>query len=84
MKGLQSLNEDREFSTGQMGTRETPGKEDQEPGSPRLSQTGSGSENAHQQNRDLDMFINASKNFNLNITWAASFSGKEALPSGDN
>uniref|UniRef100_A0A3Q2Z0Z0 Attractin n=1 Tax=Hippocampus comes TaxID=109280 RepID=A0A3Q2Z0Z0_HIPCM len=24
-------------------------------------------------NRDLDMFINASKNFNLNITWAASF-----------
>jgi len=34
------------------------------------------------------MFINASKNFNLNITWAASFSGKdtprEDLPSGDN
>uniref|UniRef100_I3N7F2 Attractin-like n=1 Tax=Ictidomys tridecemlineatus TaxID=43179 RepID=I3N7F2_ICTTR len=27
-----------------------------------------------EQNRDLDMFINASKNFNLNITWAASFS----------
>ncbi|EPY79185.1 attractin isoform 1 preproprotein [Camelus ferus] len=27
-----------------------------------------------QQNRDLDMFINASKNFNLNITWAPSFS----------
>ncbi|XP_067099058.1 attractin isoform X1 [Osmerus mordax] len=26
-----------------------------------------------EQNRDLDMFINASKNFNLNITWAASF-----------
>ncbi|POI32745.1 hypothetical protein CIB84_003503, partial [Bambusicola thoracicus] len=25
------------------------------------------------QNRDLDMFINASKNFNLNITWATSF-----------
>uniref|UniRef100_A0A7N6C2W6 Attractin n=1 Tax=Anabas testudineus TaxID=64144 RepID=A0A7N6C2W6_ANATE len=24
-------------------------------------------------NRDLDMFINASKNFNLNITWATSF-----------
>ncbi|XP_077586752.1 attractin isoform X1 [Stigmatopora nigra] len=24
-------------------------------------------------NRDLDMFINASKNFNLNITWASSF-----------
>jgi hypothetical protein len=23
------------------------------------------------------MFINASKNFNLNITWAASFSGKD-------
>lgn len=41
---------------------------------------------AHQQNRDLDMFINASKNFNLNITWAASFSGKdiprEDLPCG--
>lgn len=34
------------------------------------------------------MFINASKNFNLNITWAASFSGKdilrEALLSGGN
>lgn len=28
-----------------------------------------------QQNRDLDMFINASKNFNLNITWATSFAG---------
>ena len=28
-----------------------------------------------QPNRDLDMFINASKNFNLNITWAASFTG---------
>ncbi|XP_033870460.3 attractin-like isoform X1 [Acipenser ruthenus] len=26
-----------------------------------------------EQNRDLDMFINASKNFNLNITWATSF-----------
>ncbi|XP_073442856.1 attractin [Dendrobates tinctorius] len=26
-----------------------------------------------EQNRDLDMFINASKNFNLNITWAPSF-----------
>ncbi|XP_019500136.1 PREDICTED: attractin [Hipposideros armiger] len=32
------------------------------------------SQSMHQQNRDLDMFINASKNFNLNITWAASFS----------
>lgn len=29
-----------------------------------------------QPNRDLDMFINASKNFNLNITWATSFTGK--------
>lgn len=28
-----------------------------------------------QPNRDLDMFINASKNFNLNITWATSFTG---------
>ncbi|XP_033969893.1 attractin isoform X2 [Trematomus bernacchii] len=28
-------------------------------------------------NRDLDMFINASKNFNLNITWATSFSGTQ-------
>ncbi|XP_043920393.1 attractin [Protopterus annectens] len=28
-----------------------------------------------EQNRDLDMFINASKNFNLNITWAPSFQG---------
>nr|XP_014344757.1 PREDICTED: attractin [Latimeria chalumnae] len=28
-----------------------------------------------EQNRDLDMFINASKNFNLNITWATSFTG---------
>uniref|UniRef100_A0A8C6XY71 Attractin n=1 Tax=Naja naja TaxID=35670 RepID=A0A8C6XY71_NAJNA len=26
-----------------------------------------------EQNRDLDMFINASKNFNLNITWSTSF-----------
>ncbi|KAF5894841.1 attractin isoform X1, partial [Clarias magur] len=26
-----------------------------------------------EQNRDLDMIINASKNFNLNITWATSF-----------
>nr|XP_033809079.1 attractin [Geotrypetes seraphini] len=26
-----------------------------------------------EQNRDLDMLINASKNFNLNITWATSF-----------
>ncbi|XP_048477385.1 attractin-like, partial [Rhincodon typus] len=26
-----------------------------------------------EQNRDLDMFINASKNFNLNITWSSSF-----------
>ncbi|KAJ8281463.1 hypothetical protein GJAV_G00067980 [Gymnothorax javanicus] len=26
-----------------------------------------------EQNRDLHMFINASKNFNLNITWAISF-----------
>ncbi|MEE6511099.1 hypothetical protein FKM82_017421 [Ascaphus truei] len=26
-----------------------------------------------EQNRDLDMFINASKNFNLNITWATRF-----------
>ncbi|XP_062852126.1 attractin isoform X1 [Trichomycterus rosablanca] len=26
-----------------------------------------------EQNRDLDMVINASKNFNLNITWASSF-----------
>ncbi|CAG01262.1 unnamed protein product, partial [Tetraodon nigroviridis] len=26
-----------------------------------------------QPNRDLDMFINASKNFNLNVTWATSF-----------
>ncbi|KAM8938952.1 attractin [Pelodytes ibericus] len=26
-----------------------------------------------EHNRDLDMFINASKNFNLNITWASSF-----------
>ncbi|KAI1883794.1 hypothetical protein AGOR_G00235240 [Albula goreensis] len=26
-----------------------------------------------EQNRDLDMFINASKNFNLNITWATNF-----------
>lgn len=29
-----------------------------------------------QPNRDLDMFINASKNFNLNVTWATSFTGK--------
>ncbi|XP_075873521.1 attractin isoform X2 [Nelusetta ayraudi] len=28
-------------------------------------------------NRDLDMFINASKNFNLNITWATSFTGTQ-------
>lgn len=28
-----------------------------------------------EQNRDLDMFINASKNFNLNITWAPSLQG---------
>uniref|UniRef100_UPI00398E86D8 attractin isoform X4 n=1 Tax=Pristiophorus japonicus TaxID=55135 RepID=UPI00398E86D8 len=28
-----------------------------------------------EQNRDLDMFINASKNFNLNITWSSSFLG---------
>ncbi|XP_060781710.1 attractin isoform X3 [Neoarius graeffei] len=26
-----------------------------------------------EQNRDLDMIINASKNFNLNVTWATSF-----------
>ncbi len=32
-----------------------------------------------QQNRDLDMFINASKNFNLNITWATSFAGMNPL-----
>ncbi|XP_036406915.1 attractin-like isoform X3 [Megalops cyprinoides] len=37
-----------------------------------------------EQNRDLDMFINASKNFNLNITWATSFAagtqaGEEVL-----
>ncbi|XP_053314088.1 attractin isoform X2 [Spea bombifrons] len=31
-----------------------------------------------EHNRDLDMFINASKNFNLNITWAASFAGTQA------
>lgn len=31
------------------------------------------------QNRDLDMFINASKNFNLNITWSTSFAGKMSL-----
>ncbi|KAM9787623.1 attractin isoform 2-T2 [Syngnathus typhle] len=29
-------------------------------------------------NRDLDMFINASKNFNLNITWATSFTGTQS------
>ena len=57
MKGLQSLNEDREFSTGQMGTEETPGKEAQEPGSLRLSQTGSGSEDAHQQDRDSEFLL---------------------------
>lgn len=31
------------------------------------------------QNRDLDMFINASKNFNLNITWSTSFAGKMSM-----
>lgn len=31
------------------------------------------------QNRDLDMFINASKNFNLNITWSTSFAGKMSV-----
>ncbi|XP_035282260.1 attractin-like isoform X2 [Anguilla anguilla] len=30
-----------------------------------------------EQNRDLDMFINASKNFNLNITWATNFPGTQ-------
>uniref|UniRef100_A0AAY5L7C5 Attractin n=1 Tax=Esox lucius TaxID=8010 RepID=A0AAY5L7C5_ESOLU len=30
-----------------------------------------------EQNRDLVVFINASKNFNLNITWAASFTGTQ-------
>ncbi|TNN34042.1 Attractin [Liparis tanakae] len=32
----------------------------------------------YEPNRDLDMFINASKNFNLNITWAASFTGTQS------
>ncbi|XP_051503645.1 attractin-like isoform X1 [Myxocyprinus asiaticus] len=34
--------------------------------------------NPDEQNRDLDMFINASKNFNLNITWATNFAAGTA------
>ncbi|MBZ3891410.1 Attractin [Sciurus carolinensis] len=36
-----------------------------------------------EQNKDLDMFINASKNFNLNITWAASYSGSASSAGGN-
>lgn len=43
----EELDEEREFSTGSLGTGETVGNQDQEPGSLRLSQVSSETEDAH-------------------------------------
>lgn len=51
------LDEEREFSTGQVGTGEIVRNQNQAPGSPRLSRTGSKTEDAHLQDRDAEFLL---------------------------